>query len=156
MPFVNAETKLPSLVIAYLESARSTVSLPDSTTLPFVELQASTEISRPSVCVWCEGFTAPHPRVQRLSLRIELRTHARDTAFATENEYLAAIRRALTDAADVNAYFTALDESARTGWRITGWLVTEGAIEVDPATQTRVRITTLQVRCQATETAGHS
>ena len=63
MSYVNAEAKISSLIVGYLETRRTDMALPTSTVLPFVADPSLSEFSRPCVVVMVTQAVLSHPKV---------------------------------------------------------------------------------------------
>lgn len=157
MALVNAESKISALIVAYLETRRTDMSLPDSDELPFLAEPTVSEFTIPSVHVNVPDFKLTHPKCMDATVQIVLHTR-RDptgtdgTTLTNEHAYIAGIRSALSDETSDGfyAYITGLPTEA--DWRLDGFKLTGGTTELDTESLEVRRITTANCRFRSTET----
>lgn len=151
MPYVDIEDKIPRVFIDYVNSVRESAGLPSADILPALPALADEVVARPVITFSTESFVIVPTQKNfiLLKLRVDLHTSARGTTPTEESEWIASLRAALTDEAAAFAYWGALSEEARAGWRINGYRFTGGGTEYNAEAKTRIRRTELEVRCQA-------
>jgi hypothetical protein len=165
--FINGETKIPEILIGYLNSRRAEegIELPaveieddeesvyygqDVGGLPMVPgLRESGELLKlPCVIVTAESFEKLSDRADfRVSVVLRNRSHGAEgevVSLAQENTLVAKIRYLLSCRAELMAYVAAISPVEQ--FRFLGYGVTGGSMELDEGMKIRERVTNLHVR----------
>lgn len=150
---INAETFIPQLLLDYVETRRTGLSIPVSADLPFYAGIRDGVSCSPCVVFYCEAWEMQHPERMSLAVSVTLINDRAAEESADESEIAAQIRRALADVAALKAWMLTLTEAESTGWDMTKYLITRGGIEIDAELSQRRRSTLLEVHCRTTETA---
>lgn len=141
MALILAETKIPTLIVAYLAYRRNDADYPtpSSGSLALVAgpVKETVQRSHPSLEVWVPSFDLVQRRdLEQVEVMLDLHCSP-DTAQSTEDGWLAAIRRAFaggplpggagTEAVNPFLYYlAALSEADRADWKIDNFLLTGG------------------------------
>ncbi len=163
--YINAEVKIPALVIGYLNAQRTVLDLPTSTALPFVaSLQEGTEdftlpcvtveanngdIQTNAICEWKVTITLIN------KMRGEKTQNAAITTLAVESVWLAKLRYALSDKTAFLAWCGAQDAADRDGYNLTGWSGRSFSTDTDPVSRIRKRVTEFRAVIRTFETASY-
>lgn len=151
MALINTETFIPQLLIDYVDSRRTELSLPTSTNLPFLAGVNNTLKTYPHVTFHCPEFEfRTH---ERLTLTIEVAYVKGLSSDETtdESSNAAKIRSALADVESWKTWLLALTTPEKTDWRITNTRVLRGGIDIDAENGRRRRFTLLEIRAMTTE-----
>lgn len=152
MPLINAETKIPQLLLDYVDSRRTALSIPAEADLPFYAGVRDGTRALPCVVFYCADFQMKHSERMVLTVRVDYinRTALEDS---TEESAIASqVRSAVADIAAWQAWLLALSSDARGGWRITKTRLVSGGLELDEENSGRRRFTTLQINAITSET----
>ena len=157
MSLRNGESHIPALVVAYLATRRdlpdedADFELPSSTVLPIVAgpVKATKQL-RPCLEVWCPSFELPgHREIGVFQVAMDL--HADNvTAQATENTWLAQIRRSFAGGL-FQTYLASLSTNDKAGWDLQQFVITGGSIVADDEERRLIRRTTATCRYRSNE-----
>lgn len=150
---INAETKLPQLLLDYVESRRVALGLPAATVLPFTAGVVDGVHAYPEVVFYCDSFEITHPEKMNLNVAVTLITDRSVVESADESSYAAMIRSALCDVSAFMAWLLTLSSGDRTGWRIQKYRATGGGIEIDAEMSQRRRRTNVVAHMITSENA---
>lgn len=151
---INAETFIPQKLLDYVESRRTELEIPVSTSLPFFAGIRDGAMCEPAVLFHCDAFECSGVNNERMILRISVTLiNARDAEeSATESAIAAKIRRALGDLASLKAWCQAMTEEEKAGWDIRKYRLVSGGIEIDPELAQRRRFTVIETQVLTSET----
>lgn len=152
MALLNAETKIPQLLLDYVDSRRVALSIPASADLPFYAGVIDSNKAMPCVVFYCSDFTMKHSERMQLTVNVEYLNQTAIEDSAEENAIASQVRSAVADIASWQAWLLALTTLEKTGWRITKTRVTGGGIDIDAEAGQRRRFTTLQISAITSET----
>lgn len=152
MALINAETKIPELLLDYVDSRRVALSIPAEADLPFYAGVRDGSRAYPCVVFYCDSFEMKHSERMVLSVRVDYINRAELEDSAEENAIASQVRSAVADVESWKTWLLALTSAERNGWWITKTRVTGGGIDIDDETAERRRHTSLAVNCMTTET----
>lgn len=152
MALINAETKIPELLLDYVDSRRVALSIPAEADLPFYAGVRDGDRAMPCVVFYCDSFEMKHSERMILSVRVDY-VNRLDLEDSTEESAIASqVRSAVADVESWKTWLLALTTAERNGWWITKTRVVSGGVEIDGETSERRRSTVLAVNCMTTET----
>lgn len=152
MALINTETKIPELLLDYVDSRRTALSIPVEADLPFYAGVTDGAQARPCVVFYCDNFKMRLSERMTLSVRVDYLNDTAADDSTEENAVASQIRSALADVESWKTWLLALTASERNGWWITKTRVTDGGIDIDAETATRRRFTALEFLVMSTET----
>jgi hypothetical protein len=149
---LNTETKIPQLLLDYVESRRVALSIPAADELAFFACVPDTAKAFPCVVFYCESFELKHSEKITLNLRVDYINELGVVDSTEESAITSQVRSAIADIESWKTWLLALSSLDRTGWRILKTRVTGGGIEFDADMAQRRRWTSLVVHCITSET----
>lgn len=149
---INAETKIPELLLDYVDSRRAALSIPAEADLPFYSGVRDGTQQLPCVVFYCEEFEMRHSERMTLRVRVDYINQLSIEDSTEESAICSQVRSALADIAAWQAWLLALTSDERNGWRVTKTRLASGGIEIDGETAQRRRFTALQVNVITSET----
>jgi hypothetical protein len=152
MPLINAETKIPQLLLDYVDSRRVALSIPDSTALPFYAGVRDSVKVTPCVVFFCEDFVMRHSERMTLSIRVEYVNDLAADDSTEESANASQVRSAVADIASWSAWLLALTTPEKEGWRVTKTRLMGGGVDIDADKAERRRFSTVQVHAITSET----
>ena len=153
--YINGETKIPALVIGYLDSRRTDLALPNSTTLPFVAALRDGDEAFTLPCLVIEATTADMAGndIELYQVTVTLKNKTRGeksqnvdvTDLETESTWVAKIRAALSNKTEFMTWITTQPAEDLPDYKVTGWCVKGFSTDTDSDSRIRKRIT--ECRC---------
>jgi hypothetical protein len=149
---LNAETKIPQLLLDYVDSRRTALSIPTSAELPFYAGVIDGDRAMPCVVFYCSDFSMKHPERMQLTISVDYLNQTAIEDSTEESAIASQVRSAVADVESWKTWLLALSEANRTGWRIIKTRVTGGGIDIDAEKSQRRRFTTIQISAITSET----
>lgn len=156
--FINGETKIPEILIGYLNSRREEdgIELPNEATLPVVSWLRETgeELTLPCVIISVESGKQLTDDIEDYQVSVVMKNHTTGDAqeivsLATESEWLAKLRYLLSCRAELMEYIAAIVPAEQ--FRLSTARITGIAVMVDEQTKVRERVTEMHVRFRSYE-----
>lgn len=155
----NSETDFPVHLAAYIDARRVLLGLPTADVLPCRHPRTESDESKVLVAYPCIYITAadwesPHPRRLAGAVIVELQTQAESTTVITEDTWLVALHRLLSDVGAFREWLAARTGDDAPGWALRVMRLKKISTAIDPEKMLRARRTDLFVHVRAHELAG--
>jgi len=149
----NTETLLPQLVASYINSRRADFpQLASASECPCVVGPTDADETFPKIYLLNTGTDIPHPRRMTLRIAVEIQVRAEVTADDVRNQWTAAVRHILADAAAFKSFLLALTEAGRTGYRVRKTYIDAPSSAIDSEKHLAARTTVFVVQVRTDET----